>query len=80
MKTIEMTGSPKNAGFKTKQEFLSKLEAFGFQHGKMTKRNNTVDILVTDDLDSETNKMTLAAQLGVQIMTYDMIAEIFSLN
>lgn len=80
MKTIEMTGSPKSAGFKTKQTFLEKLSPFGYQHGKMKKKNNDVDILVTNDPHSSTNKMDLAKELGVDIMTYEELKDLFELE
>jgi len=80
MKIIEMTGSPKSAGFKTKATFLEALAPFGYTHGKMTKKNNTVDILVTNEPDSTTNKMTLAKKIGVEIMTYEELVELFDLD
>lgn len=79
-KVIEMTGSPKGAGFSTKGVFLGELESYGYSQAKMTKKNNKVDILVTDDLSSETNKMTLAKELGIEIMTYAELAEAFDLD
>lgn len=79
-KVIEMTGSPKSAGFSTKDIFLSELAPFGYEHGEMKKKNNTVDILVTNDLSSTTNKMALAKSLGVEIMTYEQLAEAFDLQ
>lgn len=79
MKVVEFTGSPKSAGFKTKSTFLSALEDFGFEKGKMTKRNNIVDILCTDNLEKETNKMILAKELGVEIMSYEELVETFEL-
>lgn len=79
-KVIELTGSPKGAGFKTKATFLDALEPFGYEQDKMRKKNNQVDILVTDDKDSTTKKMELAVELGVEIMTYQEIVEIFGLE
>ncbi len=79
-KIIEMTGSPKSAGFKTKGTFLAALEDFGYSQDKMKKKGNTVNILVTDDLSSETNKMTLAKELGIEIMTYTDLVEAFDLS
>jgi hypothetical protein len=79
MKYIEMTGSPKSAGFKTKESFLSELGVYGFSHSKMTKKGNQVNILVCDDLDSETSKMKLAKELGIEIMTYEQMKEAFDL-
>jgi hypothetical protein len=80
MKYIECTGSPKSAGFSTKEIFLKALEAYDFGHGKMTKKNNVVSILATDDVNKSSNKMELAKELGVEIMTYDQIKELFNLE
>jgi hypothetical protein len=80
MKKVELTGSPKDAGFKTKASLLDKLEDFGYSQSKMKKRGNDVDILLTDDPDSTTKKMELAKELGVEIMTYDEIADLFDLE
>ena len=79
-KVIEMTGSPKTAGFKTKATFLAALEDFGYTQDKMSKKNNPVDILVTDDMSSDTKKMSLAKSLGVEIMTYVDLVEAFDLE
>ena len=75
-----MTGSPKSAGFKTKATFLEKLAPFGYTQDKMKKKDNKVNILVTNDPDSTTNKMKLASELGVEIMTYEELAELFDLE
>lgn len=80
MKVIEMTGSPKGSGFKTKATFLERLSPYGYTHGKMTKKDNQVDILCTDDINSSTSKMELAKSLGVEIMTYEELAEMFDLE
>jgi len=79
-KVIEMTGSPKSAGFKTKASFLEKLAPYGYTQDKMKKKNNQVDILVTNDPDSTTNKMKLAEELGVEIMTYQDLSDAFELD
>ena len=81
-KVIEMTGSPKSAGFKTKSTFLSALEDFGYSKDKMkkNKEKNQVEILVTDDINSETKKMSLAKELGIEIMTYEDLVEAFDLE
>ena len=78
-KYIEMTGSPRSAGFKTKAIFLEYLEPFGFTQAKMTKRKNKVTILVTNDKNSQTAKMRMAKDLGVEIMTYFELAELFEI-
>lgn len=86
MKYIEMTGSPKKstnengAFYSKKAQFMSDLEDFGFEQAKMKKTNNTVDILVTDSLDSSSKKMELANELGVEIMTYGDIMDMFDLE
>ena len=79
-KVVEFTGSPKSAGFKTKASFLAALEDFGFVKGKMSKRNNKVTILVTDDLNSTTSKMKLAEELGVEIMSYEDLVDGYELE
>jgi hypothetical protein len=79
-KFIEMTGSPKTACFKTKAVFLAALAPFGFEQDRMRKRSNKVSILVTNDVDSTTNKMKLAEELGVEVLTYSALAELFDLN
>lgn len=80
MKTIEMTGSPKSAGFKTKDSFFNKLKDYGFEKDKIKKTNNTVDILVTDNINSQTSKMNLAKELDIEIMTYEDMADFFELE
>lgn len=83
VKYIEMTGSPKSAGFSTKAVFLSELQNSGngdWDQSSMTKKDNIVSILVTNDLTSTTNKMKLAEQLGVDVKTYEEMAELFDLE
>jgi spore coat polysaccharide biosynthesis predicted glycosyltransferase SpsG len=80
MKVVEMTGSPKDAGFSTKEVFLDQLAQYGYSKSKMSKRDNKVDILVTDSLESTSKKMTLARELNVEIMTYEDLAEAFDLE
>jgi DNA ligase (NAD+) len=64
---FEMTGSPKEFGFKTKDEFLAKVKAAGWVHHGLDKE---AKYLVTDDLSSTSSKMTKAKKLGVEIITY----------
>ena len=78
-KIIEMTGSPKPVA-KTKEVFLAMLAQYGFTQNKMSKKNNIVDILVTDSKESKTTKMKLAEELGIEIMTYEELAELYSLE
>jgi len=79
-KIICMTGSPKDARFSTKSVFIGELSNFGYSEGKMTKKNNQCQILCTDDLSSDTSKMRLAKELGIEIMTYAELAEAFDLQ
>jgi len=79
-KILEMTGSPKGqTRYNTKEELLSELEKFGFTHGHMSKRNNCVELLLTNDKNSQTAKMELADDLGVEIMTYSDICDLYNL-
>jgi hypothetical protein len=78
-KVVEFTGSPKSAGFKTKETFLNALAPYGFSHGKMSKKGNIVDILCCDSPDAGTSKLQLAEELGVQVMTYIEMVEMFDL-
>lgn len=65
--TYEMTGSPKEQGFKVKSEFVALAEQKGFVHGKLTKDCN---FLITDNLSATSSKMKKAEKLGVEIITY----------
>ena len=80
MKKIECTGSPKNCGISTKEVFLTALAPFGYEHGKMTKKNNQVDVLACEDKSGNSKKLQLARELGVEIMTYQELKEAFELE
>lgn len=67
IKIFEMTGSPKEFGFNTKNDFVKAVEPFGLVHGSL---NKDCHYLVTDDTSSKTSKMTKAEKLGVKIVTY----------
>jgi NAD-dependent DNA ligase len=68
MFTVELTGSPKNYGFKTKEEFLTEANKYAMVTvGKLDKNCN---YLITDDLESTTAKMQKAEKLGVEIVDY----------
>jgi DNA ligase (NAD+) len=64
---FEMTGSPKEFGFKTKDEFTSKLKSAGWVHHGLDK---DAKYLITDDINSSSSKMTKAKKLGIEIITY----------
>lgn len=69
--TYEMTGSPKDFGFKTKSEFQKKIP--NWKHQKLDSKTT---YLITDDLSSTSSKMNKAIKLGVQIITYSQAIEI----
>jgi len=70
---IEMTGSPKTFGFKTKQNFLNTVKRFGVAKTTATNCN----YLITDNLKSNTIKMKTAKKHGVTVMTYGGFANMF---
>lgn len=65
---LEMTGSPKSAGFKVKSEFVNFAKSNGFDHGKL---DTNCKYLLTDSYDSSSSKMAKAKKLGVDIITYE---------
>jgi NAD-dependent DNA ligase len=67
---FEMTGSPKPYGFKTKEDFVKLITENGYIHGDL---NDKCKILITDDIHSNSSKMSKAKKLGVEIMTYEDI-------
>lgn len=77
IKIIEMTGSPKSFGFNTKNDFIKLISPYGFIQGKL---NKDCSFLVTDDLSSATSKMTKAEKLGVQVVTYSQLIEMFNIK
>jgi DNA ligase (NAD+) len=62
---VIMTGSPKECGFNTKSDFLSKHPEY-----VETTKWNECQILFTDDLDSNSSKMQKAKKLGITIKKY----------
>ena len=74
MKTriMEMTGSPKDFGFATKNDFVAAVAPYGVIAGTL---NKDCDFLVTDDLSSMTSKMAKAAKLGVEVVTYGQLID-----
>jgi DNA ligase (NAD+) len=67
---FEMTGSPKEFGFKTKEDFLKAVNSAGWVQKGLDK---TTKYLVTDDLNSSSSKMAKAKKLGVEIITYSQV-------
>ena len=62
----EFTGSPKSAGFKTKEEFLSAAKAKGYHHTSL----KDAKVLFVDDLNSSSSKMVTAKAKGIKIMLF----------
>lgn len=60
-----LTGSPKVAGFKTKEVFKQQLNS-----GEEVGNIKLADILITDDTSSQSSKMKAAKKLGLRILTY----------
>lgn len=71
---VEMTGSPKSFGFKTKSDWLDTFNG-KVVTGSLTDKR--CKFLVTDDLDSDSSKMKKAKKLNIQIVTYNEIDKIF---
>ena len=65
--TFEMTGSPSDAGYKTKEELVNFLATKGFAHTKL----KDAKLLLTDSHASGSSKMKDARKKGIKIMTYD---------
>lgn len=65
-----LTGSPKNLGWKTKEEFMKDASKLGYIDGKLDKE---CKVLFTDDLNSNSSKMTKAKKLNIKIMLYSDI-------
>ena len=78
-KKFEMTGSPKNSGIAKKEDFVNLISKFGWEPCKMTKKNNQCQVLISDDCEKISNKTILANLLGIQIMSYEEIVELFDL-
>ncbi len=62
----EFTGSPKSAGFKTKEEFLLFIKTKGYHHTGL----KDAKVLFTDDLNSTSSKMKTAIEKGIKIILY----------
>ena len=70
-----MTGSPKDFGFKTKDEFIKLVTDHGFVQTSLSKDST---YLITDDLESSSSKMAKARKLNVSIVTYGDIAKMLN--
>lgn len=65
--TVELTGSPKDQGFKTKEQFIEYIKQYGYSHSPLTKETT---YLITDDKESSSSKMNKAKKLNVKIISY----------
>jgi DNA ligase (NAD+) len=63
---ICMTGSPKEFGFKTKEEFIKKFP--GVEEVSISDKK--CQYLITDSYSSKSSKMGIATRKGIQIKTY----------
>ena len=70
--TYEMTGSPKDFGWKTKSAFTKDIANW-----KHTKLDKTTTYLITDDLTSTSSKMLKAQKNGTKILTYAQAYELY---
>ena len=74
--TYEMTGSPKESGFKTKSELIEYLKGKGYVKDDLSREGagavpeHVCDILLTDSYSSSSNKMQKAKKMGITIKTY----------
>lgn len=62
-----LTGSPKDFGYKTKEEFINKFP--GLVEVSVTDKN--CQYLITDSYTSTSSKMTTAKKKGIKIVTYN---------
>lgn len=71
LEKICLTGSPKEFGFKTKSEFMQKLKesASNWQFEETDVKN--CDYLITDDVNSNSNKTKIAKATLKNIVTYE---------
>jgi len=69
-----MTGSPRNFGWATKAAFLKEVGQYVDVNDVDIKK---CDVLVTDDMMSNTVKMQYAAEHGKDIYTYDEFLNLY---
>jgi DNA ligase (NAD+) len=63
---FEMTGSPKESGYKVKSDFVKFMGNHGYFHTGLKEAK----VLLTDSMTSSSSKMEAARKLGVEILTY----------
>jgi len=67
----ECTGSPKEAGFKTKEEFAKVAKEKGYHKTGL----KDAKVLFTDDVNSSSSKMAEARKRGLSILPYSYLIE-----
>lgn len=67
----ECTGSPKGAGFKTKEEFAKVAKEKGYHRVGI----KNAKVLFVDDINSSSSKMSEARKRGLQILLYSFLRE-----
>lgn len=68
---FEMTGSPKDSGFKVKSDFVKFMGSHGYFHTNL----KDAKILLTDSMTSSSSKMENARKLGVEVLTYSQMVQ-----
>jgi DNA ligase (NAD+) len=63
---FEMSGSPKSAGFKTKDEFITYAKTKGYHHTSLS----AAKVLFVEDANNLSNKIKAAQAKGVKILSY----------
>lgn len=66
---VILTGSPKEFGYNTKEEFIAKNPQF-----EITTKWKDCSILYTDDLNSKSSKMNMARKNNIQIKLYSDVS------
>jgi DNA ligase (NAD+) len=70
---FEMTGSPKDSGYKVKSDLIKFMASCGYVHKPLKEAK----YLLTDSMTSSSSKMAAARKAGVEIITYeDMISKL----
>lgn len=70
---FEMTGSPKDSGYKVKSDLVKFMASHGYVHKPLKEAK----ILLTDSMTSSSSKMSAARKAGIEILTYeDMISRL----
>ncbi|MDP6526642.1 MAG: hypothetical protein QGH15_20740 [Kiritimatiellia bacterium] len=79
----EMTGSPREAGFKTKAELIKHLAGHGYVKDDLSSEgygkvpDKVCDLLLTNSYDSPSSKMKKAKKMGIRILTFqDLLKEL----